>query len=86
MISVFRGVWKRLRAQLCGQNADNKAVVHRKSTRQKVVPVAVTPGAGCTAHAFESCKWLSRKRKRQLSTENGNTYYKYYVFIEALKE
>ena len=39
--------------QPCGQNLHKQRLVHRKSTRNKVVPVAVTPGTGCAAHAFQ---------------------------------
>lgn len=74
----------RAQGQPWGKNPHNPRLIHRKTTRPQVVPVAVTAGAGGSAQTCPKHKSLFDKGKVKLSTEKANPYYYHYVFIEVI--
>ncbi len=84
--SLFRGVLHALQEQLWGHFLHNRALVHRKGGRLRLIPVGDTPARGAGTQACKAPKFLARQGKKRLSTERGRPYYYHYLFIKKTKK
>lgn len=83
---VFRGVLHALQEQLWGHFLHNRALVHRKGGRLRLIPVGDTLARGVGTQACDAPKFLARQGKKGLSTERSHPYYYHYLFIKKTKK